>query len=155
MGASTDLDIAGTGLKAGSAIAAGNTKEALERDNVAIADQQAKSELNAGSYNAGLARKKAAMIEGNQIAAIGANNLQQRGTPATVVADTAAAQEGNALNIQNNALRKAWGFEVQGQSDEFQGRQAEVAGILSGIGDLSSGGAKTYDDYMKNITSQF
>lgn len=150
MGATTDLDLAGTGIKAGSQIAAGNERDQLERANAGIADQQVKSEFAAGSYNAGLARKKGAQITGTQVAAIGANNLTQGGTNAQVVADTAAAQESNALQIQNTAMRRAWGFAVQGASDTFQGKLARRGGMLSGIGSLISGGSKALDDYDEN-----
>lgn len=146
MGFNTELDMGGGALKAGSAFAAGNTKDALERANASIADQQAKSEMAAGAYNTNLARQKGAQIQGAQIASIGANNLQQGGTPATVVADTARAQEANALQIQNNALRRAWGFEVQGESDTIQGQLAKQGGILSGIGDITSTAGKLYMD---------
>jgi hypothetical protein len=150
MGDTTDLELAGTGLKAGGQIAAGDTRDALERANASIADQQAKSELNAGNYNANLMRRKAAMIQGTQIASTGANNLQQRGTPAAVISSTAQTQELNVLTTLNNSMRKAWGFEVQGASDTFQGEQAKTGGILSGIGSLASGGASAYNTYNKN-----
>lgn len=150
MGDTTDLELGGTALKAGGQIAAGDTRDALERANAGIADQQAKSELNAGNYNAGLARRKASMIQGSQVAAIGANGLQQRGTPAAVVSSTAQTQELNVLQTLNNSMRKAWGFEVQGASDTFQGEQAKTGGILSGIGSLASGGASAYNTYNKN-----
>ena len=146
MGFNTEMDMAGGAIKAGSAIAAGNEKDALERANASIADQQAKSEMASGGYNTNLARQKAAQIQGTQIAAIGANNLQQSGTPSLVVADTAKAQEANALQIQNNALRRAWGFDVQGASDTLQGELAKQGGILSGIGDITSTAGKVYRD---------
>lgn len=144
MGFSTDL--AGGGIKAGATFAAGSEKDALEKANAGIADQQAKSEMASGAYNTDLARKKAAQIQGTQVSAIGANNLQQGGTNATVVADTAKAQEANALQIQNNALRRAWGFQVQGASDTFEGDLAKQQGILSGVGDLIGTGGKLYKD---------
>jgi hypothetical protein len=147
-------------LKAGSQIAAGNTKDAEEQANAGIADQQAKSEMASGAYNAGLARKKAAMIQGQQVASIGANNLQQAGTNAAVVASTAGAQEANALQIQNNALRRAWGFQVQGASDRFQGQLAKQQGILSGVGSLAGMGGSlfnqnenTIDEDVANVSS--
>lgn len=144
MGFSTDA--VGGGVKAASVYQAGKTKDALEQANASIADQQAKSEMASGSYNANLARLKGKAIQGQQVSAIGANNLQQGGTNATVVADTAGAQEGNALQIQQNALRRAWGFSVQGASDRFQGNLAEQGGILSGIGDLASTAGSLYKD---------
>jgi hypothetical protein len=150
MGETTDLEMLGTGLKAGASIRSGNEKDKLEMANAGIADQQAKSELAAGGYNAGLVRRKGAQIQGQQIAAIGANNLTQGGTNANVVEDTAMKTEADALTTQNNAMRKAWGFQVQGASDRLQAGYAKSGGILSGIGDLAAGGAKSWDYYSDN-----
>jgi hypothetical protein len=142
MGFSTEE--VGGGIKAVSAYQSGKTKDALETANASIADQQAKSEMTSAAYNSNLARLKGAQIQGQQVSAIGANNLQQTGTNALVVADTAKAQEMNALQIQQNALRRAWGFEVQGSSDRFQGQLAEQGGILSGLGDIASTAGTLY-----------
>jgi hypothetical protein len=143
-----DAGITGAGglIKAGSAIGSGNTKSSLEMLNASIATQQAKSEMETGAYNANLARLRGEQTKGAQVAAIGANNLQQRGTPATVVADTAAASERNVLMTQNNALRRAWGFQVQGASDQFQAELAKRGGLLTGMGDLASTGGAIYKD---------
>jgi hypothetical protein len=139
MGFSTEA--AGQYIKGASSMAAGDTRANLENANAEIASQQAKSEVDAGGYNANLARERTAKTEGAQISAIGANNLQQGGTPSTVVSDTARAGEMNALQINNNALRRAWGFQVQGASDTFQAGLAQQGGILSGIGsDIAAGG---------------
>jgi len=131
-------------IRAGADIAAGDTRSNLENANAEIASQQAKSEMASGAYGANLARQRGAKITGQQVSAIGANNLQQTGTPSAVVADTARASEQNALQTQNNALRRAWGFEVQGASDKVQGDLAEQGGILSGIGSLASAGGSIY-----------
>ena len=135
------LEGAGGILKGVSQISSGDTKANLERANAAIADQQAKSEIASGAYNANLAREKSRQVTGAQVAGIGANNLQQGGTPALVVANTARAGEEDALMVQNNALRRAWGFEVQGASDRFQASQDKLGGMLSGLGSFVSAGA--------------
>ena len=62
----------------------------------------------------------------------------------------AGATELSALTTQNNALRRAWGFDVQGESDRFQGGLAKQGGILSGVGDLMTGTASAYDKYQEN-----
>jgi hypothetical protein len=150
MGDTTDVDagIAGAGgiIKAGSAFAAGNAKSSLEMLNAGIASTQAKSEMETGAYNSNLARLRGEQVEGQQVSGIGANNLRQAGTPATVVANTAAASERNVLNVQNNALRRAWGFQVQGTSDTYQAELAKQGGMLSGIGDLTSTAGTVYKD---------
>lgn len=134
----------GVGMKAYGDYSAGQARGNLADMNAKIASEQARSEMASGSYNANLVRQKGAKVMGQQVAAIGANNLQQTGTNATVVADTARATEMDALMTQNNALRRAWGFEVQGASDTYQGKLARAAGLMSGIGDIVSGGTSMY-----------
>lgn len=137
----------GAGMKAYGDYSAGQAKGKLNDMNARIADEQAKSEMASGSYNANLVRQKGAKVQGQQVASIGANNLQQTGTNVNVVADTARANEADALQVQNNALRRAWGFEVQEESDLTQGDMARKQGVMSGIGDLISGGSSLAGAY--------
>lgn len=122
----------------------GKTRSELLDTNAEIADAQARSEEEAGAYNANLIRQRGARQMGAQVSAIGANNLQQGGTNQTIVADTARANELDALTTQNNALRRAWGFDVQEESDRFQSGLAEQGGILSGVGSLVKAGGSYY-----------
>lgn len=134
----------GVGMKAAGDYNAGQAKGRLNDMNARIADEQAKSEMATGSYNADIVRRKGAKIMGQQVAAIGANNLQQTGTNATVVAETARTTETDALMTQNNSLRRAWGFQVQGASDRYQGQLDRSAGVMSGIGDIVGGVSSMY-----------
>jgi len=134
----------GAGMKAGGDVKQGKTKSSLLDANAIIADEQAKSEVAAGSYNANLVRTRGQKIQGQQVAAIGANNLTQGGTNADVVAQSARQNEMDALQTTNNALRRAWGFQVQASSDRFQSSAVEKAGMMSGIGDLVSAGGQAY-----------
>jgi hypothetical protein len=119
-----------------SAFEAGSTRHELMGMNADIADMQARSEEETGNQNAAAVRLKGRKIAGQQISAIGANNLTQGGTNVDVVADTARANELDALTVANNANRRAWGFEVQAGSDRYQGKLAEDAGLMSGAGDI-------------------
>lgn len=123
---------------------AGQQRAQLGRLNAGVADMQARSEMDAGVYNESLVRRRGAAIQGAQINAIGANNLQQAGTPSQIVADTAGANELDALQTRNNALRRAWGFEVQGASDRFQADQASRAGKIALAGSIIGGTAQLY-----------
>lgn len=131
---------------------AGKTRSQLYRANASIATQQAQSEREAGAYNEEIVRMKGAALQGQQIAQIGASNLQQGGTPSQVVASTAAVSEMDALQTRNNAMRKAWGFSVQAASDSFQSTQASRSASTSGFGAILSGGAKAYDQYSQTGT---
>lgn len=122
----------------------GKTRSELLDTNAEIADAQARSEEQAGGYNANLIRLRGARQQGQMVSAMGANNLQQGGTNALVVAGAARQNELDALQTQNNALRRAWGFDVQGASDREQAGLAEQGGILSGVGSLINAGGKYY-----------
>ena len=52
--------------------------------------------------------------------------------------------EMNALTTRNNALRRAWGFEVAGVSDAFQSDMARRAGIGAGVGSILGASGAAY-----------
>jgi hypothetical protein len=126
---------------------AGEERSQLYRANADIAARQAQSEAEAGAFNENTVRMRGAALEGQQVAQIGADNLQQTGTPAQVVAGTRMISEMDALRTRNNALRRAWGFRVQQVSDIAQAGFAQRAGIGAGTESLLTGGAKAYSEY--------
>jgi hypothetical protein len=127
----------------------GQEKSTLFRANAGIAAQQYQSEAQAGAFNAQQIARKGAAMTGQQVANIGANNLQQSGTPAAVVASTAAVNEQDQLQTMNNAMRRAWGFQVQGASDQQQAGFAKSAGDFNAFGTILGGGAKAYDQSVR------
>jgi hypothetical protein len=136
---------ASAGLLGGVAnFEAGQEKASLLRSNAAISSAQVQSEAAAGAYNASAIQRRGAAVMGQQIANTGANNLQQAGTPAQVVASTQELNEMDALQTRNNALRRAWGFAVQGASDLKQADFAATSGDFNAAGTILGGGAKAY-----------
>lgn len=125
---------------------AGQERSNLFRANAGVAGQQYASEAAAGAFNTQQIQRKAAALTGQQVANIGANNLQQSGTPGQVVADTAAVNETDALQTMNNAMRRAWGFQVQEASDQKQEGLAKTAGDFNAFGTILGGGAKAYSE---------
>lgn len=144
---------AGAGLMQGvGAYEAGQTRSQLFRSNATVAGEQAQSELQAGAYNESSIRMKGVALTGQQVAQIGAGNLQQAGTPGQVVASTAMINEMDALQTRNNSMRKAWGFQVQEASDTFQSKEASTAGDFSAAGSILTGGAKAMKEYNSTGT---
>lgn len=121
---------------------AGETRSNLFRANSDIARFQSTSEEEAAAYNEQGMRMREAATEGKQVAQIGASNLQQTGTEAQVVASTRMVNEMDILTQRNNALRRAWGFQVQGASDQEQAQFAQRAGVNEAFGSILSGGAR-------------
>ena len=146
---SAGLTEIGALAKGVSAFEAGNARSKLFNANADIATEQMQSEVAAGNYGYGMVKLRGAAIEGQQVAQIGANNLRQGGTNANVVADSAMFNEMDALTTRNNAMRRAWGFEVQAVSDRTQAGMSESAGINEAFGSVLSGSAKAYDQYKK------
>lgn len=131
---------------------AGQSRSQLFRANAQIAGEQSQAEAQAGAYNESAIRMKGQALEGQQVAQVGAGNLQQAGTPGQVIASSKMINEMDALQTRNNALRKAWGFQVQEASDKFQSKEAATAGDFQGAGSILTGGAKSYDEYNKTGT---
>jgi hypothetical protein len=50
----------------------------------------------------------------------------------------------DALQTRNNALRRAWGFQVQAASDQKQEAFASTSADLNAAGSILGGGAKAY-----------
>jgi DNA helicase TIP49 (TBP-interacting protein) len=146
---SAGLTAAGGLFQGVSQYEAGQEKGSLFRANAGIAAQQFQSEVQAGSENEERVLMKGAQQTGQQVAQIGASNLQQRGTPAQVVASSAVANEMDALTTINNARRRAYGFQVQEVSDQKQASLAREAGDFNAAGSILAGGAKAYDQEQK------
>lgn len=149
---SVGLTEEGALIKGIGAYEAGQERGSLFRLNEDIANKQAASEFAAGAYNANAVGMRAKAIEGQQVATIGASNLTQAGTPAQVVAGTAAINEMDRLQVLNNAARKAWGFEVQGESDRLQAGFARRAGTNEALGTILGGSAKAYTELQNGGT---
>ena len=138
---------AGGGLLQGvSQFEAGQTRREIYSADQDIALRQSQSEAQAGAANENAVRLRGKAIEGQQIANTGANNLQQAGTPAQVVAGTAGTNELDALTTRNNALRRAWGFQVQGASDALQSDLVSKSGKFNAEGSILSGASKAYTE---------
>lgn len=122
----------------------GQERARLFSANEAVAKQQAQSEAQAGAYNEEMVRMRGAAMEGQQVAQVGASGLQMKGTPTAVIAGTRAINEMDALTTRNNALRRAWGFQVQEASDAEQAKFSQRAGEFGGAGSILSGGAQGF-----------
>lgn len=135
---------AGMGMNAYSQYAAGQMSRKLSNANASIADRQSASEVQSGNYNANLSALRTSAIEGQQVNTTGANNLTVSGSALRMVGDTARAGALDALTIRNNALRRAWGFAVQGAGDRYSGAADAASGTLNAMGTFIGGASRAY-----------
>jgi len=122
------------------------------RTNATYANDAANDALARGRYDADLQRIRTGQNIGTQRAAMAANGgLVDQGSNATLQEDTAALGELDALTIQNNAAREAYGYKVQaaqGFSNAnqlvLQGQTAKqnslLGGVIKGAGSFFGGG---------------
>lgn len=130
------------GVMQGNAAKAQAGQQALQqRTNALYAQDAAEDAVKRGTYDADLQRVRTAQSIGTQRAAAAGNGGDvNSGTNAQLQADTAALGELDALTIQNNAAREAYGFKVQALTGLSNARQTEANGetaqrssILGGI----------------------
>lgn len=122
------------------------------RTNAGYAKQAADDALARGQYDADLQRVRTGQAIGTQRAAMAANGgLVNEGSNALLQEDTASLGELDALTIQNNAAREAYGLKVQAISGFANARNTELAGknakqnslmggVVKGAGSFFGGG---------------
>ena len=127
--------------------AKGQTEDAafqsnLMNQNAAFKNDTANETINAGDTAADWQRVKAGQAIGTQRSAQAANGIDvNSGSSALIQDDTAMLGELDALTIQNNAAREAYGYRVQAANDinnagqtVRNGKTAATGSILGGLG---------------------
>lgn len=114
----------------------------LMQQNAAFKNQTADETINAGDTAADWQRVKAGQAIGTQRSVQAANGIDvNSGSSAQLQDDTAMLGELDALTIQINAAREAYGYRVQAQQDLSNagqtvrnGKTAATGSILGGLG---------------------
>lgn len=160
----TILTIAAVGAQAfgqlSQAAAASSTAKAnaqISRTNAEIKEKAAADAIQRGADSASIARQKAREATAKFRAAAGSTGfLADTGSNLDIQEQNAGVGELNALTIQNNAEREAYGYKVgavsdRQQADSFssQARYATINGLISGVGTLVTGAAN-YGNVFNN-----
>lgn len=122
------------------------------RTNAMYANNAAQDAVKRGTYDADLQRIRTGQLIGTQRAAMASNGgLVDQGTNSILQQDTAQLGELDALTIQNNAAREAYGLKVQAMQGfrnatdtELAGKNAKqnslLGGVIKGAGSFFGGG---------------
>lgn len=117
-------------------------KAEINRRNAEQARMAARDAWHRGEHAVGKQRRKLSMLIGEQRAATGASGIDVgSGTVADVLADTSAMGELDALTLEHNVAREAWGLGSQADAYDYQARMAEHLGDIQVMGTLVSAGA--------------
>ena len=141
------LSLFGGGFSAASNMLASTQSAKLMQDNAAIAGEQARSTVDTGAQTAELYRQHLNATIGKQEAQVGGSGLTMSGSPLRSIENTAYLGAQDIGRIQANAARKAWGFEVQQQGDQFRANQDKTAGVMNSFGSLITSGARAYGQW--------
>ncbi len=146
--------IAGTAVTAVSAIEQGRAaktqaraQEAIAERNAMLAERQALSERQAATVEAKLFAKEGKRLLARQKAAFAVSGVQiGRGTPLSVIVETAAELKAEELTILREGAisasqRKSQAgiFRLQGKAAKQRGKAAGRAAVLSATGSILTG----------------
>ena len=136
-----------------AAQAEANYRSQVARNNAILANRAAEDARKQGELEANLQRQESRQLQARQRAALaGAGVVVDQDSAATLVEDTAALGELDALTIRNNAEREALGFEAQAgnfnadaELASLEGRNARRAAtfkagatLITGFGSVAS-----------------
>jgi hypothetical protein len=141
------LTLFGGGFSAAANQTAASQSARLMQANAGIAGQQAASTEQAGAEQAEMMHQRTAQTIGKQEAGVGGSNLTLSGSPLRAIENTAYFGARDIAQVQTNAARRAWGFQVSQVGDQFRARQDQQAGMFNTMGSLITSGARAYGQW--------
>lgn len=99
--------------------------------NASVADLQAQDAIDRGRLDENRYRSQIRGLIGSQRAGYAAQGVSvAEGSPADVQADTAFLGELDALTLRQNAMREAWGYQVQAYDTRGRAEIARREGVV-------------------------
>ena len=137
-------------LSVDSSIQGGIADKKQSDANIALAGEAGSDALIRGKQEASALRTGASSVAAEQFVAFSNSGIDaSTGTAADVQASTKARGELEALTVENNAAREAWGYKKHGLAFQTQAginssrRNREVAGtVLGTLGNAASAYSK-------------
>lgn len=130
-------------LGAASAIGQANYQSKVAQNNALSAKYAADDAMARGAVEEDRQRQRTRAMLANQRVAMGANGIDSTtGTGSQLLTDSAGLGEFDALMVRNNAMKQAYGYNVQSDNLLAEGRMAKKAGYGSAVGTLLTSGSK-------------
>lgn len=132
-----------------------NYQAQVAQNNATVANMQASQEQLIGQQQEQTQRLQGAQVYGAQRAAMAANGVDLgEGSASNVLTTTDYMNERDALTIRDNAMRRAWGYQVQAQNmdneasvDRSMGSSINPA--MSAAGSLLTSAGSVYKGYKQ------
>lgn len=130
--------LVGAGVSAVGQIASGQYNAAVDRQNAANLDYAAADATTRGDIAANQKRSDTQRVIGAQRAGMSGVDLST-GSSLDVLVGTAGIGEQDALTIQNNAAREAWGYKTQANYARNQARFSKSQGYFGAASTILTG----------------
>ncbi|MEZ0170771.1 hypothetical protein [Microvirga sp. TS319] len=154
---STLLGAAGQIQQANATAAASKYNAQVAEMNSQIAENRAKSTIEAGARDEQMKRQQVQQVLGQQQAGMAANGVDLTfGSPLDTITDTAVLGELDALTIRTNTYREAYNARVDAANQRAgaelyrgQAKSAQSGGYIGAFGTILGGAGKAYGQYKK------
>lgn len=144
------VGLLGGGMQAYGQRQAGKANQAIAHRNARMSMKKAKDSEDRGKIDANRRRQQGVYEAGSQRAAFAANGVVvDRDSAAEVVADTGYISELDALTIENNAAREAFGHRTNAANGQFEGDLARSRGNQQAASTILTSSANAYSQYKR------
>jgi hypothetical protein len=135
----------GAVISANSQYQAGKAQEKLYKQNAELAGYEGKFAIAQGEADVSALRRDISQTIGAQRAAAGGSGLLvNQGSALDVQMDTARQGELDVARLRYNALLKSYGYQVEANSDIYQGKLASQSGKSNAVGTLLNSAGSIY-----------
>jgi hypothetical protein len=131
--------LAGSGIAAGGALAAGQQQQAIYNYNAGVERTNAATAITTSETNAGIIAQQTRARMGEASAAYGAGGVQMSGSPLAVMASLAAKGELNKQLVLFQGRTQSQADTAQSAIQTAEGTAASTAGAIRAGGSLLTG----------------
>lgn len=130
--------------------AQGEAQQNAAERNALISERQSADALQRGAVEAGQVRQRTRQQIGQQTTALAGSGVDvSRGSAADITADTAALGSMDEQTARTNAMREAYGYQTQAQSQRVQGQYARQAGRNQATSSILGGATRSFNLYSQ------
>lgn len=151
-GVSAVAGLYGSYTQAQAAKQQGKYEQSVYESNARMAELEAEEATSRGNREANRVRAKGRAVRGSQRAALAGQGVDVgTGTAADLQLETDTLSEMDALTVQNNAWREAWGYRAEASNLRYQGRFARLGAKTQARNTLLTGGVRFADDVVRGV----
>lgn len=148
--AQAGISLSGAYLQSQAQKEQGKYEQQVAESNARMAEENAKDAVLRGRTEAGQVLRRGRSIKGAQRAALAGQGVDVgTGTPADLQTETDSMGTLDAMTVQNNAWREAWGYKAEASNERIKGRFARFASKTEARNTLLTGGLQAANSLVE------